>query len=467
MLRRPSPWLALSLALAACPEEPPPVAPAEVLDASADAEVVSLQDTTRPDAVLPDPGNPDGSTPPDAAADVPVGGCGDTTFTGCCTGTTLTWCEDDAIFTYDCAGDGLACGWIDGVGYDCSDAALGDPTGEFPFTCSGDTCSDTCTLRACGTACGEFCGSCEAGETCTAAGQCEPCSCEGKTCGDDGCGNSCGTCGSGLTCSGGECVTCSCLGIECGTNACGTFCGSCENGESCQAGICVGSCEAVQEIQGCCDGLWLRWCDADGFQAKLCKTSCGWDGDNGWHECGFEGEDPSGTYTFACPDAPPPPPDPDPVPEPVEAVEVVDVAVPDADAQPETVDTAPDDSASDSTGPDALPDTGADASVPCGDTPPEGCCTPAGLLYWCSGGQLEVVDCVGELGWTGCGWDTDISEYNCSDSQTASGSPALPWLCPDTTCDNACDGKQCGFECGVSCGSCGANQTCNAQGMCE
>ncbi|MBI5493920.1 MAG: hypothetical protein HY904_02770 [Deltaproteobacteria bacterium] len=43
----------------------------------------------------------------------PPPGCGDVTYQGYCSGSTLTWCEQDAIRTYDCASAGMGCGWQD------------------------------------------------------------------------------------------------------------------------------------------------------------------------------------------------------------------------------------------------------------------------------------------------------------------------------------------------------------------
>jgi hypothetical protein len=89
------------------------------------------------------------------------------------------------------------------------------------------------------------------------------------------------------------------------------------------------------------------------------------------------------------------------------------------------------------------------------------------VLYWCDGGAtLESVDCVVDLGWLGCGWSSDIDEYDCSDEATSSPLSGLPWLCPGYDCANACAGKQCGYECGVACGTCPAGAACNPDGTC-
>ena len=47
-------------------------------------------------------------------------GCGDVDYAGYCDGTTLVWCENDALRTVDCGQTGESCGYRDAnIGYDC------------------------------------------------------------------------------------------------------------------------------------------------------------------------------------------------------------------------------------------------------------------------------------------------------------------------------------------------------------
>jgi len=100
------------------------------------------RETTAPDSDITlmedpapeDPASPD--TPPD---DMPTPGidevdpddpCMGIDYLGSCDGATAVWCQDGALRTFDCAGDGQVCGWIDdSVGYYC----MAD-TGSVPDT---------------------------------------------------------------------------------------------------------------------------------------------------------------------------------------------------------------------------------------------------------------------------------------------------------------------------------------------
>jgi hypothetical protein len=47
-------------------------------------------------------------------------GCGDVDYAGYCDGTTLVWCEDDALRSVDCGQTSQSCGYRDAnIGYDC------------------------------------------------------------------------------------------------------------------------------------------------------------------------------------------------------------------------------------------------------------------------------------------------------------------------------------------------------------
>ncbi len=78
----------------------------------------------------------------------PEGGCGNITYTGCCSTdedgnyTIITWCEDEVINTLNCNNDGAnpGCGWDASAGYyncvEASYAGTEDPSGEHPCDCS-------------------------------------------------------------------------------------------------------------------------------------------------------------------------------------------------------------------------------------------------------------------------------------------------------------------------------------------
>ncbi len=215
------------------------------------------------------------------AAGVCAGGtaryeCDVIAFEGCCTPEgDLFFCDDDALTWHGCNGGG--CGWDDqGELYDCDrpSAASDDP--DVPYLCPEETCETPCAGLSCGTDCGVDCGTCADGtETCE-AGQCVACSCDGLACGDDGCGSSCGTC---------------------------------ESQASCQAGSCVSECGDLTAA-GCCTGALLTYCNQLGQVSEItCSPeTCGWNPDpagapegEGWYDCGFEGEDPSGEVSATCP----------------------------------------------------------------------------------------------------------------------------------------------------------------------
>jgi hypothetical protein len=154
----------------------------------------------------------------------------------------------------------------------CVDGAC-QTDGNPGCSCEGKTCGDD--------GCGNSCGICSASETCE-NDQCESavvCSCAGAACGVDGCGNSCGTCQGGQRCDAGTCVTestCSCNGALCGFDNCGNSCGTCPNGSNCQAGQCV-----VQSVGTGCNTIID--CIVDGCfpepplpqdQAATCQNAC-------------------------------------------------------------------------------------------------------------------------------------------------------------------------------------------------
>jgi len=56
------------------------------------------------------------------------------TYEGCCDGTQLQYCSNNAVQTVSC---GNSCGWDTGNQYyDCGESGA-DPSGEFPLACAG------------------------------------------------------------------------------------------------------------------------------------------------------------------------------------------------------------------------------------------------------------------------------------------------------------------------------------------
>lgn len=97
--------------------------------------------------------------------------CGDIDIVGCCTAAGgIAFCQDDELMEGTC-GDGNVCGWDPeargGAGwYDCVSQSFGDPSGENPFLCPGETCAESCDGKECGTACAQTCGVCEGDLVC-------------------------------------------------------------------------------------------------------------------------------------------------------------------------------------------------------------------------------------------------------------------------------------------------------------
>jgi len=109
-------------------------------------------------------------------------GCCDSAITQCVCDLDPYCCGDDAFFgggewdencaqsaIYDCGdtctscgGPANSCGWrADDGYYDCMDHSSSDPTGQFPATCGGSSCTPQCSGKSCGSnGCGGSCGSC-------------------------------------------------------------------------------------------------------------------------------------------------------------------------------------------------------------------------------------------------------------------------------------------------------------------
>lgn len=170
----------------------------------------------------------------------------------------------------------------------------------------------------------------------------------------------------------------------------------------CTAGTEIGSCEPGVSYEGCClDAATVTWCEADGSQ---CEIDCSTNANLPTNSCCATSPTPGccNVDIMAC---------------------VCDI--------------------------DSL-------------------CCDSDLLGWDSFCVDEANTYCGGCGGctqpaTKCGWDTDLSYYNCRPAVSADPSGAHPRACGGTTCTPSCGGKQCGADgCGGSCGSCGANQVCSA-----
>lgn len=100
--------------------------------------------TPTPPTPEPPPSEPPPSEPPPSEPPPSADPCGGIDYAGTCSDATLTWCEDGALYTFDCGSTGQTCGWQDdGVGNNCIAAPPppADPCdGESWYgRCDGDT----------------------------------------------------------------------------------------------------------------------------------------------------------------------------------------------------------------------------------------------------------------------------------------------------------------------------------------
>ncbi|MGM0574784.1 MAG: agmatine deiminase family protein [Myxococcota bacterium] len=368
--------------------------------------------------------------------------CGDVTFTGCCDGSTVVWCEDGLLYDQDCES---SCGWDGDKGfYECGDTGA-DPSGENPLECEPAACEPACDGKVCGPdGCGGSCGSCAGDEVCTETGQCEPAPCEpacdGKTCGDDGCGASCGTCADGEVCEAGQCEpeACepACDGKTCGDDGCGASCGTCADGEVCEAGQCE-----PEACEPACDG---KTCGDDG-----CGEPCGACAD------GEICED------FAC------------VPE---------GCVPDCVGKQCGPDgcgglCAPCHSGFECTAEgicEPIPCDPDCSGKACGDDGCGGSCGACADGEACDAGQCEAVEGCGDVSFEGyCDgstviWceDDQVKSFDCTEDDKVCGVGETGRTCVEP-CVPDCSGKQCGDDgCGGSCGACPPDSTCDEARQC-
>ena len=149
------------------------------------------------------------------------GTCGDIDFTGECQGDVSVWCEDGELAAYDCAADGMTCGWSEeNQYYDC----VPHPA-----------CTDDCT----------------AGE---------------KRCADETTQEVCAEAFEGDRCLDWKRLACS-DGTECRADACRTPCGQeCTPGETvCTDEITMAEC--IYDAETACNVLSPTECQ-DGFDCK-------------------------------------------------------------------------------------------------------------------------------------------------------------------------------------------------------
>ena len=323
--------------------------------------------------------------------------------------------------------EGVECGNY--CGSDCGSCGAG------AVCLDNHCCAQQCAGKQCGTdGCGGVCGSCAPFDECV-DGQCVVCvpQCAGADCGSDGCGGTCGTCAPGDTCADGTCVECvpDCEGKQCGDDGCGGECGPCIQGQDCIAAQCHG-CGVVSFV-GCCDEQVSRWCQSGGLHTEDCVDGgCGWDSANGYYDCGFSGQDPSGQHPQDC----------------YNCVPTCSGRACGGDGCGGTCGACG--------GGLTCAEGQCVSDTECGGLTEVGCCSGDSVRF-CSGGVTSSFECKGG----GCGWSTSgpmLGWYDCG-GLGADPSGAAPHFCPACTPD--CGGKTCGNDgCGGSCGTCDGGTQC-------
>lgn len=361
------------------------------------------------------------------------------TFGDCCDNV----CDSCETLGQCCVPDctGKACG-DDGCGGSCGQCDTGDICEDGACVlCVADCTGKDCGGDGCGGTCG---GDCPFGEGCF-DGLCQGCA-DGlgwTGCCEDGvnrwcqngvpqeqvCSDGCGwdfaasfyNCGFEIaeptgvhpySCSG-ECTP-QCDGKSCGGDNCGGLCGTCPDTHSCVQGACVeGDCGDISS-QGCCTNDSVLFCEEGVFQGYPClnNSTCGWDATNERYNCGFTGDEPTGTHPRLC-------------------------CAPQCDGK-----VCGDDGCGGSCGACAS-DEQCDA---------QGQCAAACLPNWCDDKACGTDTCGGSCGECAAGWD-------CKPDQSCK---------PTSACVPQCDVKQCGDDgCGKVCGECDQGFQCGATGMCE
>lgn len=232
-----------------------------------------------------------------------AGQCGDVSYVGCCSGTTVLWCDNSSLWFMDCASNTdptkKICGWNGAKGfYDCINAPVEGPL-QFPYHCGG-TCVPNCINRQCGDdGCGGSCGSCPMSLSCDnnqcvgADGKCGPYSSEPSCDGDNmvWCENNhiqftnCALQGPNYSCGWvpdlyvyscyEKPCTPQCSQKKCGPDGCGGVCGYCPSAQFCNdVGQCVngiGPCGSIDYV-GVCDGNVVKWCQNSVLQVFDCDN---------------------------------------------------------------------------------------------------------------------------------------------------------------------------------------------------
>lgn len=358
--------------------------------------------------------------------------CDGISYTGCCDGKTLNYCDQGEVVAQSCQ----SCGWDGSKGwYDCGQSG-GDPTGENPLSCDDIT------------------------------NPCSP-SCGGKDCGPDGCGGLCGSCLGLETCDGtGQCVepVCepNCQGKQCGGDGCGATCGTCEQDQSCTAGVCVAAPEegcGDMSWEGTCTDGYMAYCNDGSLVEKSCDSGCcGWFPSEGYYWCygeeycgdfcvdecetGDYGCSEEGSHSWTCA-------------EPAGPGCRLREWITCADGCDATAGVC-----------EGLVCEPACGGKVCGADGCGGDCGVCGADDLCVAGQCAPPECVPDCENKACGDDGCGAQCGSCDPGFSCNTKGV---CVDDSpvCEPACDGKDCGDDgCGGLCGACADGQSCNDKGQC-
>ena len=446
---------AVAAMAAACPRDPWPGLPPELIEAP---EVLPFPDVVREVEVEPGPSRCSAGTFCDD--DDPCTFDDRCNLAGRCEGEPYVCLAANECTRSSCLGDGSCAAsalpgrcWIQGQCFVAGDLNPGNACSECAPSLSWNEWSandanecydgDPCTI-------GDHClaGVCTPGpekiqcndgnpctdDHCTPAGECyslpndNPCdggacsggvcvpacppNCTGKSCADDnGCGKPCGCPAGKKCCWDGKCHNvCPCVpqcdGKECGNDCCGGVCGECPVGAFCGSGLCI----------VCTPNCQNKECGPDG-----CGGVCG--------EC-LSGMTCTGGKCKEIYGGLP--------------VDCLGSNKPSATPCPSNVLTY------------------------------EGCCDSLGRLFWCEDGALFCIDCGAEN--PECGWLSEAGFYKCGTDGEPEPSGQFPKECgpqceppcpSGTFCDGegchpcTCEGKECGTnECGQPCGGCPGGGSC-------
>lgn len=286
---------------------------------------------------------------------------------GCCVGDVAYWCNEGQMYMQNCTA-APSCGWDgESARYSCGTDGKPDPSGVAPKAC-----------QPFGPDCGN--GLCEIGENDTVC----PVDCLYP-----------GFCGDGV-----------CDGLE--------HFALCP--EDCKENICD-----IDPPWGCCDGDVAVYCWGGDLVKMSCQhhPACGWDGELSAYTCDTDGQpEPTGDVPMDCMAY-----EPDPC----------------GDGKcgwDETWETCPQDC-------DPLPEGCGDGacgpgedytSCPqdcykagCGKIGEQGCCD-AGLVKWCIGDSLFMVNCENE---PVCGWSQDDGYYWCATAGEDEPTGMYPLSCEE------------------------------------